>query len=327
MSRMVSVIVPIYNAEQYLERCLNSLVNQSYKNIEIILVDDGSTDGSGRICRDFCAKDERMHLLQQDNQGPDMARKTGLMESGGDLIAFVDADDYLAQDAFEIMYKAYISNAADLVCSQISRFNSDGKLWDGSKTTGETVIIEFPADAMKAYFESNLLIGTYYAKLISRQLIEKYPFVAESVIGEDITAALYMYENAKRIVIIPDICYFYFWNESSISHSGYTDRHLTSLKNYICVRDRIAEGNYVDKKVVCGYFAEYEMAVATAMSRNWTYNIQASDILRNDLRTHWKDIKANDKTPMYMKICMMLFMHTPRFFMFLYKGIYILTGR
>lgn len=323
----VSVVVPVYNAQNFIERCLDSILSQTENDIEVILVDDGSTDESASVCQKYCDKDSRVKLIRQNNSGPDIARKTGTLESRGQYVMFVDADDYVSKDIVEHLLKAAEEYDAAVVCSQIIRFDEQNRQWDGSLCAEQTQIYDNVGDAMKAYFVDEYLKGTYYAKLIDSALMKSYRFVEDAVIGEDISAALYLFAKAARIVVIPDRDYYYFWNHSSISHSGYTDRHRKSLENYIAVREGLLQGKYVDDKIICGYFAEYEMAVATAMSRSWTYVKDTAQLLRNDIKKYWKQIRANKKTAAYMKICMQIYLISPRLFMFMYRIIYLVTGR
>jgi len=323
----VSVVVPVYNASDYLRRCIDSILGQTVEDFEVILVDDGSTDDSAKICRDYCEKDARISLISKQNSGPDMARKTGAMQAKGQYIMFVDADDYVSSEILAHLLEASDKYEAQVVCSQITRFDKQDRKWEGSICTQEVQVFEDTKSAMKAYFEDEYLKGTYYAKLIDTKLMQTYSFIEDAVIGEDISAALFLFENSKRTVVIPDRDYFYYWNHSSISHSGYTDRHRKSLDNYIRVRDGLAAGNYVEDKVLYGYFAEYEMAVATAMSRNWKYVKDTAELLRKDIQQHWKCIRSNSKTALYMKICMQIYLISPKLFMLMYRVIYLVTGR
>ena len=323
----VSVIVPVYNAGKYLKRCLDSIRSQDFEDFEVILVNDGSTDNSCEICEQYSNNDDRFRVITQDNAGPDMARKTGVSGAIGDYIMFVDADDHVSNNAISVMYKYAREYEADLVCSQIWRFNDSGKRWTGSTAVDKAVCIDSTAEMIRAYFESGLLMGTYYAKLVLRELISDYGFVEDSIIGEDITAALYLFQKAKKVCIIPDRNYFYFWNGESISHSGYTKRHATSLANYIRVRDGLLAKEYTDERLICGYFAEYEMAVATAMSRSRSYDEETALILKEDIKAHWDRIKQNKKTHLYMKACMLIYKTSPRLFIRLYRVVYLVTGR
>ena len=106
MKPILSVIIPVYNIKNYLEECLNSVINQTLKEIEIILVDDGSTDGSAKICDNFASKDNRIIVVHQKNQGAGMARNAGIEIANGKYITFTDGDDYLETSAFETLIKA-----------------------------------------------------------------------------------------------------------------------------------------------------------------------------------------------------------------------------
>ena len=102
---MISVIVPVYNVEKYLEECLDSIQNQTFSNIEIILVNDGSSDNSKEICKKYCEQDNRFKLINQTNQGQSVARNTGVAASKGEFIAFVDSDDIIRQDYLEVLMR------------------------------------------------------------------------------------------------------------------------------------------------------------------------------------------------------------------------------
>ena len=110
----ISVIIPVYNVEAYLERCLNTVCGQSYKNLEIILVDDGSTDNCLQICEEFAERDDRIKVIHQSNQGVSAARNTGLDAATGDYIAFVDSDDYIHPEMYERLYSLLKKHDADM---------------------------------------------------------------------------------------------------------------------------------------------------------------------------------------------------------------------
>lgn len=126
-SDLVSVIIPVYNAGETIRRCLNSVVNQSYTNIEIIVIDDGSIDNSFEICKSYCAKDERIKVLKQNNSGPGAARNLGIEYSRGKYILFVDSDDYIANDMVEKMLKEIMENEAQVSICGYYLEKSDGQ--------------------------------------------------------------------------------------------------------------------------------------------------------------------------------------------------------
>ena len=323
---LISVIIPVYNAEKHLTRCLESISSQTYVSLEVIMVDDGSTDNSASICRSYSDKDERFKYIYQDNAGPDIARKTGTKASIGEYVTYVDADDYISENALEVMINNANETSADIICSQIVRFD-EKREWPGSiYNEGESILKE-KAEILNAFFVSETLIGTYYAKLIRKSVIEDYSFVKDGLVGEDITAALYMFDKANTISLIPDKIYYYYQNSDSISHAKYSNRHAVSLENYIKLRDLYLNRDGVTPQRICGYFAAYQMAVATAMGRSGSYEKRPGELLRKDLKDHWKYIKNDVKTALYMKLCIWLYMNMPKVFIGLFHMLYVFTGR
>ena len=111
---MISIIVPVYNVDKYIERCIQSIINQTYKNLEIILIDDGSTDKSGAICDKYSKIDNRINVIHKKNGGLSEARNVGLDIARGDYIGFVDSDDYIHPQMYELLYKNLIGTSADI---------------------------------------------------------------------------------------------------------------------------------------------------------------------------------------------------------------------
>lgn len=126
MDKKISVVVPVYNVEQYLSKCIESILNQTYRNIEIILVDDGSTDQSGKICEEFKEKDERIKVIHKGNGGLSDARNAGIEVAEGQYYSFVDSDDYLECDALESMLEAVATTNSEIAICNIMRFYDDG---------------------------------------------------------------------------------------------------------------------------------------------------------------------------------------------------------
>jgi len=152
----VSIIVPVYNVEPFLKECLNSLVNQKLKEIEIILINDGSTDNSGLICNRYAESDHRIKVVQQTNQGLSLARNTGLLLARGEYILYVDSDDYIAENTLEVLYSTAIKYDLDILNADL--LNDSAKLKDPAfrKIEGENKILA-PTEFIKQKLES----GTY----------------------------------------------------------------------------------------------------------------------------------------------------------------------
>lgn len=325
--KKITIIIPIYNAEKCLARCIESILHQTFTEFELLLIDDGSEDSTAKICRAYAEQDDRIQYVYQKNAGPDMARRKGVHTASCDYLMFVDADDYIAEDMLQILFDEMNAANADMVCSPTIRFNNKGEEWSEKNFTPPVFECSTTKDKFYHFFATRYITGSYIAKLIKRELLSGYKFVEQAVIGEDISAVIYMIQHAKKIRVIDKGCYYYYWNLESISHSGYTDRHKVSLLNYISLKEDLISQQYFDTKAIAGFFAEYEMAVATAMSRNKNYPKDVITILKSDLQKDKKDIMKNRYTPFYMKVCIAIFIGCPEIFFILYRMIFLLTGR
>lgn len=324
---LVSVIVPVYNAEKYVARCIDSILAQTYKNIEVIMIDDGSTDGSADICREYVDKDSRCRYFFQENAGPDYARKSGVANAEGSFLAFLDSDDYAKPEMIEEMLGMLFDNDCDIVTSYFTRFNDSGKVWTTDAIPEKCFVCDDVSEMMMHYFVTRYLAGTYVGKIYKAELLKDYPFVKNGLIGEDITGVLHALRSSKRVYVTNKSYYMYYWNTNSISHAKYSERHLVSLRNYIKLRDELVSNNYIDDVPIIGYFAEFEMAVSTAMARANIIDETAVNLLREDLKPRWKKIKACKGTPAYMKVCIKFYLLMPRLFIRLYRVLYLMTGR
>lgn len=211
---LVSVIVPVYNVAKYLRKCMDSLCEQSYRNLQIIAVDDGSTDESLSILREYEAKDSRVEVVHQENAGLSVARNTGLIQARGEWITGLDSDDYLARNAYEIILSK-LDPQADIVCYAAQPIDEKGKnvslhimdvLFDGS----------YPSTPRLMSFNS----PTFQNKFWKREFIHKWKLLfAPSFIHEDEILWRQACAVAQNIQFISDKLYFYLQRNGSIMHS------------------------------------------------------------------------------------------------------------
>lgn len=323
----VSIIIPMYNSEKYIARCLDSILRQTFSEFEVILVNDGSIDSTESICHEYIRKDNRVSYFYQQNAGPDFARKKGIEEAKGTLLMFVDADDYIENTMLEVLYNQMEESCVDMVCCQMAREDSAGNRKSICGMKEARIDCSSVEENLHHYFATRYINSSYGTKLFRKSLLEDYVYLKDSVIGEDVSIILYLLQQTGRVRIINDELYYYYWNGNSISHSGYSKRHYISLQNYIKVKNELLEKNIAKEAEVVGFFAEYEMAVATAMSRSWTIDKAAMCLLRKDLKEHMHGILKNSYTPFYMKVCVIMYVYLPYLFMGIYFGIYKLTGR
>ena len=182
----VSVIIPVYNVEAYLRQCLDSVVNQTLKDIEIICVDDGSTDGSAAILKEYATKDERIKILTQSNSGAGAARNAGIARATGEWITFSDADDWIEPDAIEKMVAAAQREDADCVCC--------GMLRDWRNGTS----VFRPFDEMGPSDTYNAVVN----KLFKRNLLENLMMDESVSLGEDLMVSAQAMAKAKKIAVL-----------------------------------------------------------------------------------------------------------------------------
>ena len=211
MNDLISVVVPVYNVKDYLERCLNSLINQTYKNLEIILIDDGSTDGSYKICQRFAKIDKRIKLFKQENGGLSKARNKGISKATGKYIGFVDSDDVISVRMYENLYEA------------IAKTNSEIGFCDYVCFTNDVVFDEeFSFEEMNRVAAlKNLMIDkniTSHAvdKLYLKSLFDdiRYPLGKKF---EDIDTTYKLIMKAENIVYVPHALYGYYQRSNSIT--------------------------------------------------------------------------------------------------------------
>lgn len=229
-----SIIIPVYNSESSLWKCVNSVLAQSYQDWEMILVDDGSTDGSGDICNQLAEADKRIHIIHQKNQGQLFARRSGIQRAQGDYLLFLDSDDYWHTNCLSILDGAIKDEAPDVIMFPAKRMGdtrseydlicniSEDREWI-DKTRFYTVLIsgpDFNSLCLKAW-RRDLFAGdnTDYSRF--RNICW----------GEDRVQLLHPITNAKRILFIPDVLYYYVDNPTSVTHTVNTDSISKMLAN------------------------------------------------------------------------------------------------
>lgn len=210
---MVSVIVPVYKVEKYLNRCLDSILSQSYKNLEVILVDDGSPDNCGKICDEYAQKDGRIKVIHKQNGGMSSARNAGLEIATGKYISFVDSDDWLDFKFIETLRNAMIETDVDMTACAFCR--TKGDVAKRNKFEQNSKIVK---DKYFAIFDENSYAGYACNKLFKREIIEKYNIRFDEKIfnGEDFLFNLEYIHNSQRTSFIDQDLYFYFFRENSM---------------------------------------------------------------------------------------------------------------
>lgn len=237
---LISIVVPVYNVEDYIEKCVRSIMNQTYSMLEIILVDDGSNDRSGSICDELALEDSRIKVVHQYNEGLVRARKTGLNMATGELLGFVDGDDYIEPVMYERLYKQLIDHEADFVHSGF--FRNDNQKVNGVKKGGEIQItdqnrIELIKDMVFENSNEYLIASSIWSKLFKRDLVIKcYSSIADSSsFGEDLFCLCNCFMKCAKIFLMEEAYYHYTIRDKSLSHDG----SIAMLKKIGCLHNTL----------------------------------------------------------------------------------------
>ena len=258
--KMISIIVPVYNVENYLEECLDSIKNQTYRNIEVILVNDGSTDNSQAICEHYCEQDNRFHLINQANQGQSVARNNGVVTSTGEFITFVDSDDVASATYLENLY-AYMTEEIDLVECE---YRATRSVFDKLKELENSKIV-FEGNSEEAVIECCNYGLTYspVCKLYRRKLLEDFPFIT-GIIYEDIYHGVGLLKFIRKMVKIDYVGYYYR------EYSGSTMRREFSEKNLdiFTSSDKLVELFVSDEKLL-PYIGKFLVQIVTTHHKDF----------------------------------------------------------
>ena len=250
---MISIIVPVYNVETYLEECLDSIQNQSYTDLEVILVNDGSTDGSQAICERYCKENRRFHLLNQENQGLSAARNTGVAASRGEFIVFVDSDDMILANYLETLMH-YMREDVDIVESQFTVSNEE---FLAKSFKEPTILFEGNSQEAVKIFPKHVLNVNAVTKLYRRSIVEAVPYI-DGVIFEDVYCGIGMLKYIRKIIKIDYKGYYYRQHQASIMHRTFTPKNL----DIFTVSDKLID-LYSDREELLPYIASFLVHLAT----------------------------------------------------------------
>lgn len=281
MGEKISVIVPVYNVEQYLERCVDSIINQTYTNLEIILVNDGSTDNSGKLCDELAKKDERIRVIHKENGGLSDARNRGIDESESDLVGFIDSDDYIDSDMYEVLLKNLNDTDADLsMCALYDVYNNTPEAQVTNKETWELS----SEQAIKMVMEAKILSVTAVNKLYRKSLFSDLKFEVGKI-AEDAFIMIKLLDKCEKIVATNEKKYYYVHRENSITTQKFSTKFLNVIEAY--------EQN---SNIILEKYPKLKDVAQTRM--NWAYFYVLDRLLLDD---NYNDKELENKLISYLK--------------------------
>ncbi|MBR5402355.1 MAG: glycosyltransferase family 2 protein [Treponema sp.] len=311
MKSLVSIIIPIYNAEYFLDRCLNSVIQQTYTNLEIILINDGSTDASLAICTTYAQKDSRIILINKTNEGVSIARNMGIQQSSGDYIAFLDADDWIASNYIEQLMLPFKNNSIDISICGYQICHKYTPTYDKSEYS-------FNFTAAKKYLLENQKKGNFsvivpWGKILRKRIITGI-FFPENLHFEDEATIYKFFYNSNQVAECDYKAYYYFQSPNGLTKA-------TNLK-YPEDAIKVFEMQYAffkEKKDV----AFYQQTLATLLWKCLTLYIEKKDkraFAKNKIEIYLKDFNHFNSNYRHTTL-LNFFCHFP-FIYLLYKKIF-----
>lgn len=240
MDELISVIVPVYNVEQYLEKCVDSIINQTYKNLEIILIDDGSTDSSGQLCDHLAQKDSRIVVYHKENGGVSSARNLGLDKAQGDYIGFIDSDDYIDPDMYEFLYNDLKKYNVDISMCDLYHVYANKK--DEQVDVIERYIIN-ASDAINLVLNGKFSAVTPGNKLYKKNLFYEVRYDLNISVAEDALMIIKLLGKSGLLSISTEKKYYYYHRSNSLTTSPFSEKTLDVITVYQRVLEIVKENN------------------------------------------------------------------------------------
>lgn len=267
MDDLISVIVPIYKVEEYLKKCVDSIINQTYKNLEIILVDDGSPDSCGKICDFYSNQDHRIRVIHKKNGGLSDARNVALDVASGAYITFIDSDDYIEENYISYLYNLVKKNNADISICEYLYITEKGKVINHPRNDGKIIIM----DQEKALYEllnSKLYSNSAWGKLYKKECFSgiRYPY---GKLYEDVPTTYKTFLKCNKIVFGASAKYFYLYRSTAISKQKFSLKRMDAIYfTEEMVKNIIEKFPSLSRIAECRLFDSYIAVLALISSKN-----------------------------------------------------------
>lgn len=283
---LISIIVPVYNVEKYIRRCVDSLINQTYKNLEIILIDDGSPDNSGAICDEYAKLDNRVKVIHKENGGVSSARNVGLDSASGEYIGFMDSDDYITPDMYEVLYNNMVDNDADISMGIYALENNKGEFISHYRYDVNEVFDK--AQTIAEMLKQVKYTCSLCDKLFSAKLVGDIRFDKDISHNEDLLFLYQLMKKSNKAVYISKPMYYYCNNEESASRVSFSDKNTTMLKAQTMVIEDIRENLPQIYDVALTEYVKTAIFNLTAIAKSGYKNKEYIEKLRKIVKDNLK---------------------------------------
>lgn len=318
----ITIIVPVYNQERFLDKCLESVIEQTYRNTEIIAVDDGSTDNSPKMLDEWAKKDSRIKVIHKKNEGLSSARNVALDIATGEYIAMIDSDDFWEKDALETLVTLTKSNDADMVVARGRKVDTEGKLYKSKEKDisiyGEGIISE---DEFWKRSPLNMYIIVVWSKLYKREVWENVRF-PQGMIYEDLATLCDVVKNCNRIYASDKVVYNWRINPDSITRQSFSKKNLCLPRAYMNNIEYLGKAE-VSKETRYAFVRHAFSSVVNILAKG--YDLLKDETDRKELKQIYSDyrpiarelgknVSLTKENRLYVKMLMFNYCHLPKLF-------------
>lgn len=314
---LISIIIPVYKVEAYLKNCIESVIGQTYKNLEIILVDDGSPDNCSKICDEYASIDNRIKVIHKENGGLSSARNAGLDIATGDYLSFIDSDDFVSKEFIEKLHSLCVNNDTEISICDYMQFQDEVELKD----------VEVKIDTYSPHGIQKNMYSNDYAKMVvvwnklyKKSLYENLRFPIGKINEDEFTTYKVFYNTKKNVVVTNEPLYFYRYNENSIMGKKYNIKRLDVLDAY---EERKKFYKQLDEKELFERTViKYQEFIMDHFL--WTKEyIEDSEKIAKEIfkkaKENYEDYKKIENKPIKKKIKINFFMIMPNVYSFFIK--------
>ncbi len=281
---LISVIVPVYNTALYLRRCLDSLAAQTFSDLEILIVDDGSTDKSAQIADEYATAFDNFRVIHKANAGLPQARKTGVEASTGSYIGFVDSDDWIEPDMYQALMSLAETSKADIVCGGYWSDYPNGKSVPSDFSHKGQNVMFTAVEALQSLHKKDDIMPYMWNKVYRKELFDHILFPQGNPVGEDYVIQIQLLSKANKIVQMSQPLLHYVQQPNSMSRGGFTQERKKSFYLYQEWRNWILQKFPQLYREIVAYHLCEELAVLVSMGKNQVYDKNIITDITSDLR-------------------------------------------
>lgn len=283
----LSIIVPVYGVSQYVRQCLQSILCQSYQDFEVLVIDDGSKDGSGEIADEIALQDPRVRVIHKENAGLPQARRTGVENARGAYIGFVDGDDYIEPSMYQVLMQKAIQEDADIVCCGCYTDSEGGDLLRNTNfKSGDATFTS--QEALIQLWKMTGLANYLVNKVFRKPLFDGVEYATGNPVGEDYFLQIQLLGKSSKIAQVNTPLYHYVIHQNSMSRVGYDSARKESLLLFFKWRDVLLDQHPDCRSEILAFHLCVEMAALVDMGRNRVIDVEMAKRIGQDARKSFK---------------------------------------